>query len=160
MQAKPLRSRVLSTLPRVMHVFWRFSRALTIGVRAVVIDRDGKLFLVKHSYADGWYLPGGGVEVGETLREALARELAEEGNIELLAPPVLHAVYFHPAYSVRDHIALFVVRDFRQTSKPTPNNEIVDHGFFPPDALPSDTTAGSRARIGEVLNGTPPPARW
>jgi 8-oxo-dGTP pyrophosphatase MutT (NUDIX family) len=38
----------------------------------------------------GWQLPGGGVEPGETMAEALARELVEEGNIEILEPPVFN----------------------------------------------------------------------
>lgn len=150
----------MSGLPRVMHVLWRFTRGLTLGVRAVVIDRDGRIFLVKHSYANGWHLPGGGVEAGETLLEALKRELAEEGNIEILDNPALHGVYFHPAYSRRDHIAVYVVRKFRQTSTPSPNREIIAHGFFAPDALPPDATSGTRARIAEVLHGKSPQQHW
>jgi 8-oxo-dGTP pyrophosphatase MutT (NUDIX family) len=105
-------------------------------------------------------LPGGGVEAGETLRQALARELAEEGNIELTGPSLLHGVFFHPIYSRRDHVTVYVVRDFRQTAPPEPNREIAAHGFFPLDALPADTTAGTRARIAEVLSGKAAAERW
>ena len=104
--------------------------------------------------------PGGGVEAGETLLEALARELREEGNIELTGPPALHGVFFHPLYSRRDHVTVYVVREFRQTAPPVPNHEIVAHGFFPLDALPADTTAGTRARIAEVLHGQAATERW
>ncbi|HTC05308.1 MAG TPA: NUDIX domain-containing protein, partial [Xanthobacteraceae bacterium] len=62
---------------RVLHFYWRFSRGLTLGVRAVVIDQSGKVFLIVHSYVPGWHLPGGGVEIGETAAAALARELHE-----------------------------------------------------------------------------------
>ena len=160
MQANGLRTALQAPISRLMHFYWRFARGLTIGVRALVIDGDGRVFLVKHSYAKGWHLPGGGVEAGETLLEALTRELAEEGNIELLAPPVLHGVFYHPIYSRRDHIAIYVVRAFRQKSLPAPNLEIIDHGFFPPDALPADTTAGTGARITEVLAGQPAAQVW
>jgi 8-oxo-dGTP pyrophosphatase MutT (NUDIX family) len=145
---------------RLLHVYWRFSRGLTLGARGMVLDAEGRVFLVKHTYTEGWHLPGGGIEAGETLLEALTRELAEEGNIEMTAPPVLHGIYFHPIYSTRDHIAVFVVRDFRQTSPPKPNREISAHGFFPVDALPPGTTRGSHARIAEVMNGRPAAERW
>ena len=100
-------------------------------MRGVVLDAEGRVFLIKHTYAEGWHLPGGGVEAGETLIEALTRELAEEGNIEMTGPPVLHGIYFHPVYSRRDHVTVYVVRDFRQTAPPEPNREIAAHGFFP-----------------------------
>jgi 8-oxo-dGTP pyrophosphatase MutT (NUDIX family) len=150
----------MALVNRLMHFYWRFSRGLTLGVRAVVLDGAGQVFLIKHSYAEGWQLPGGGVEAGETLLEALTRELAEEGNIELTGPPALHGIYFHPFYSKRDHVTIYVVRDFRQTAPPVPNREIAAHGFFALDALPADTTAGTRARIAEVAAGSTGPERW
>jgi 8-oxo-dGTP pyrophosphatase MutT (NUDIX family) len=147
-------------LRRVLHFYWRFARALTLGVRALVIDGEGRIFLVKHSYVSGWHLPGGGVEVGETLIEAAARELREEGNIEVTAPPQLHGIFFNDRASRRDHVAVFVVRAFRQVAAPVPGREIVAHGFFAPDALPNETTASTRARIVEVLNGARVSERW
>ena len=39
---------------------------MTFGVRAAVIDAENRIFLVKHTYVPGWYLPGGGVDPGET----------------------------------------------------------------------------------------------
>jgi len=147
-------------LRRLLHLYWRFARGMTLGVRALVIDETGRIFLVKHSYVSGWQLPGGGVETGETLAQAVTRELLEEGNIELPDRPRLHGMFFNDRDSRRDHVALFVVRAFRQSATPVPDHEIVAHGFFAVDALPNDTTAGTRARIIEVLGGAPASERW
>jgi len=146
--------RRLEPLIRVLfHAYWRFSRGLTIGVRGLILDNEGRVFLVKHSYVAGWHLPGGGVEKGETLLAALARELREEGNIELNDTPVLHAIYFNRRISSRDHVALYVVRSFRQTAPPKPNHEIIAHGFFAMQDLPADTSPATRQRIAEVVTG-------
>jgi ADP-ribose pyrophosphatase YjhB (NUDIX family) len=145
---------------RGLHLYWRMSRGLTLGVRGLVLDEAGRIFLVKHTYVRGWHLPGGGVEPGETLLDALARELKEEGNIDLLEPPALHAVYFNTRVSLRDHVALFVVSAFRQPAPPVPDREIMAHGFFATDALPEDTVTSVRARIAEVLMGAPTAQRW
>jgi ADP-ribose pyrophosphatase YjhB (NUDIX family) len=155
-----MRRRLEPATRRLMHFYWRFARATTLGVRALVFDQEGRVFLVQHSYVSGWHLPGGGVEAGETIGEALARELREEGNIEIAGAPTLHAVYFNRRASRRDHVALFVVRSFRQDTPPRPTFEIVAHGFFARDALPPETTAATRARLAEVLDGAPLSAWW
>jgi ADP-ribose pyrophosphatase YjhB (NUDIX family) len=160
MNFEAIRRRFEPITRRVLHFYWRFSRGLTLGVRAVVIDGNGRVFLIMHSYVPGWHLPGGGVETGETAAVALARELREEGNIELVDQPTLFAVYFNGRISRRDHVALYVVRAFRQDAPPQPNHEIIAHGFFAPDALPAETTRATRDRIAEVLNGRKPAELW
>ena len=145
---------------RLLHFYWRFSRAATLGARAMVIDGMGRVFLIQHSYVEGWHFPGGGVETGESFLGALARELAEEGNIVMTAPPLLHGIFFNKRASRRDHVALYVVRDFRQESAPQPGYEIVAHGFFAPDALPEGTSRATRARIAEVFDGVAVSEVW
>jgi ADP-ribose pyrophosphatase YjhB (NUDIX family) len=160
MNLQHLRKSFEPLLRRVLHLYWRFARGMTLGVRAVVLDGDNRVFLAKHSYVTGWHLPGGGVEVGEAFRDALRRELAEEGRIELTGAPVLHGLFFNSHVSRRDHVAVYLIRHFRQDRLPEPNREIVACGFFEAGALPADTTAGTRLRISEVLEGRAPIATW
>lgn len=160
MNLDPLRRALEPVLRRVLHLYWRFARGMTLGVRAVVIDPAGRVFLVKHSYVAGWHLPGGGVETGETVREALERELIEEGGVTAAGTPVLHGVFFNARVSRRDHVAVYVVREFTQAGGPLHPREIIDHGFFALDALPPDTTRGTRARLDEVLKGAAKAERW
>ena len=135
-------------------------RRMTLGVRAMILDDENRVFLVKHSYVYGWQMPGGGVEPGETIAAALEREVREEGNIELTASPTLHAIYYNTHDSLRDHVALYIVRQFRQVGPPKPNYEIIAHGFFATDELPTDTTRGTRERIVEVLTGQQRAELW
>ena len=155
-----LRRRLEPALRRFFHFYWRFTRGMTLGVRAVVLDAEGRVFLVKHSYVSGWHLPGGGVEVGETLREALQRELMEEGRIEISGEPALHGVFLNSHVSRRDHVAVYLVRHFTQDRLAAPNGEIIASGFFDTRALPEETTLGTRLRISEVLENRPPIQTW
>ena len=160
MNLQDLRKSFEPLLRRVLHLYWRFARGMTLGVRAVVLDGDNRVFLVKHSYVAGWHLPGGGVEVGETFHDALRRELAEEGRIELAGEPILHGLFFNSQVSRRDDVAVYLIRHFRQDRLPEPNREITACGFFDLAALPAETTEGTRLRISEVLEGRAPMANW
>ena len=144
----------------IAHTIFRFTRPMTLGVRGIVVDGANRVFLVRHTYVPGWHLPGGGVDAGETLEEALAKELSEEGHIRLAGRPVLHGMFFNAHVSRRDHVAVYVVRAFVQERPRQPDKEIAEAGFFPLDALPESTTKGTRARLGEVFGGMEPSSRW
>jgi 8-oxo-dGTP pyrophosphatase MutT (NUDIX family) len=160
MTLQDLRKIFEPALRRIFHLYWRFARGMTLGVRAVVLDSDDRVFLVKHSYVSGWHLPGGGVEVGETFDDALRRELMEEGRIEVRGEPVLRGVFLNSHVSRRDHVAVYLVRHFSQDRLPEPNREIVACGFFKASALPGETTKGTRLRIAEVLEDRQPISTW
>lgn len=145
---------------RILHGWFWLSRGLTVGVRAAVIDGEGRVLLVRHTYVAGWHLPGGGVERGETALDALGRELAEEGRIGLAGPARLHGVFFNRTASSRDHVLVYEVRAFRELGPRVATREIAEAAFFPLGALPSETTAGTRRRLAELADGAAPGPDW
>ncbi|WP_173426123.1 NUDIX domain-containing protein [Hoeflea sp. BAL378] len=144
---------------RVVHVWFALARGMTLGVRAACFDADGRVFLVRHSYVPGWHMPGGGVERGETVAEALAKELREEGNLELAGPAELVAVYFNRRTSRRDHVAFYRCK-VRQIAPKAADREIVEAGFFALDALPQGVTAATRRRLAELAGAAPVSEEW
>lgn len=151
----PLHQRLMQ---RGFLAYSRFARGLTLGVRAVLL-KDGGVLLVKHSYVNGWHFPGGGVESGESVADALEREIREEAGARLTAPPELFGVYRNAHADRRDHVVLFVGRAWERTPL-SPSAEIVAAEIFPLDALPEDTSSGTRARLVEILEGAQPSADW
>lgn len=146
------------TRPFVYAAF-RWSRGLTLGVRGLVTDDEGRVLLIEHTYVPGWYLPGGGVERGETAEDAVRRELEEEAGVRLTARPELLSVHDNSARHPRDHVLMYRCRAWEPcTAKP--GAEIHAVGWFAPDALPPDTTPATRARIREALEGVEADPRW
>jgi hypothetical protein len=145
---------------RGFHLYWRMSRGLTLGVRGLVVDEAGRIFLVKHTMCAAGTCPAAASSPARPCSTPWRANSGEEGNIDLIEPPALHAVYFNTRVSRRDHVALFVIGAFRQPGTTGPGSR--DHGpaFFAPDALPGGTVASVRARVAEVLMGAPLSQRW
>lgn len=134
---------------------------MTLGARGLVYDEaSNAVFLIRHTYVPGWQLPGGGVELGETMAHALEREFFEEGNIEFSEPPELRSIHFNRQGSRRDHVGFYLITKYRQAAPKLPDREIAEAGFFPLDRLPKDTTPATRRRIAEVFEGVGVSAYW
>ena len=160
--ADPPRPRRLAPrlLRRLLHLYFRLARGMTLGVRAVALNERGEVFLIRHTYAPGWHFPGGGVEVGETAEESLARELAEEAGLAATGRPRLHGIFFNRRVSRRDHVAVYVLRHVRVERVKQPDREIAEAGFFPLDRLPQGVTPATLRRIAETFDGAPPSPDW
>jgi 8-oxo-dGTP pyrophosphatase MutT (NUDIX family) len=139
---------------------WRFSRGLTLGGQVCVIDQEGRVLLVRHGYRAGWHFPGGGVEVGESVRDAALRELEEETGIAAREEPSLHGVFNNTAAFRGDHIVVFVLRAYAQVRAPRLGFEIAELAFHAHDALPAETTQGTRRRLAEIVQSKPIQALW
>ncbi|MFB9952283.1 NUDIX domain-containing protein [Rhizobium puerariae] len=133
----------------LLHRFFILRRGMTMGVRAACFDAQGRVFLVRHTYVPGWYMPGGGLERHETALVALRKELREEGNLEIRDEAELFHVYYNRNVSKRDHVLFYRV-NVEQTAPRLPDMEIAESGFFALDALPKDTTSATRRRLREL----------
>lgn len=142
-----------------MRVAYRWlRRPLSIGVRGLVVNERQEVLLVRHTYIDGWYLPGGGVKRRETVQAGLERELDEEVGVRLLQPPELQGLYSNSIGYRSDHVALFVVRHYAHN--PRPNLEIAEWGFFNLEALPEGVARGTRNRLSEFRSGEVKQFTW
>lgn len=136
----------------------RISRGMTLGARVVVLDEKGLVLLVRHTYSEGWILPGGGVEKGETLASAALREIREEAGV-IGEEPTLHGIFSNDPVFRGDHVACYIVRKFSRIAW-SANYEIAAAEFFPVGDLPKTTTGGTRRRLAEILDGAAISEMW
>jgi len=135
-------------------------KRLTVGVRAVLLD-GRKVLLVKHTYTPGWQFPGGGVEPGETAEMAAGREALEETGLAVDGRPELHGFFLNRiAGGRRDHVAVYIWREFHTQREFAPNLEIAECRWFDVDALPPDVGKGTARRLREIFERTKPASEW
>ena len=135
--------------------------SLTLGSRVAVFDDDNRVLLVRHSYINGWYFPGGGVDPGETLEEAAGRELIEETDCRPIGPLIFKGIYFNSNASRRDHVGFFECRNWEKAGVTIiPNAEIREVRFFALDDLPGDISPGTRRRLDELAGQSNQSSIW
>ncbi len=137
----------------------RLTRGKTLGVRAVAVDGEGLVLLVKHTYLAGWWLPGGGVDRGETTQAAVVRELREEAGVIARGEPVLLSLHSNERFFPGDHVAVFRIDAFDQGPRAS-QGEIAEIGWFHPSALPDDAHRSTRARLAEIFDAAPVSHAW
>lgn len=135
---------------------------VSLGVRCLVTDQAGRILLVRHTYLSGWHMPGGGVDPGETAREAAVREVREEAGLTLSGAARFFGLYFNKANAKRDHVALFTVlgEPFDEASVRAVLPEIAAVRLASPAELPQDTSPATVRRIDEALNGAHQSEYW
>ena len=142
--------------------FRRLRGARTLGVRGLVLDRDDRIALILHTYLDGWYLPGGGVQRRESYERALARELREEIGLHAFSIERVLGVYHDTVTLKDDHVVAYVVRT--DASAPplstTDPFEIQAVEWFALDDLPDDLSPATARRIAEFRAGKTGGGAW
>jgi ADP-ribose pyrophosphatase YjhB (NUDIX family) len=123
----------------------------TIGAIAIIM-RKGRVFLVYRADLPVWELPGGAVEDGESVSDAVVREAAEETGLSVQIKRLV-GVYSRPKWRRGgDHTLVFLC-DSPDGEYLTKTNETVNAGFFDPNDLPHDLWPIDRICIADALEG-------
>lgn len=130
----------------------------TLGARAIVINPQNQVLLVKHTYQPHWYLPGGGVKRGESFRMAVLRELKEEVGLIAQEEPQLFGIYINTYLGVHDYPAIFVVKNYTLVKAYSPEIEKID--WFDYEKLPEMISPGTRRRLSEYFSNTTQIDNW
>lgn len=109
---------------------------LAVDVIIALTDRPGRpiVLIERKNPPPGWALPGGFVELGETLERAAAREALEETSLTVRLKS-LFGCYSDPTRDPRGHTAS-VVYIAEATGEPLARSDAVGIGVFAPDRLP------------------------
>ncbi len=133
-------------------------QAIKTSVVACIVDEKGRVLLTRRCiepFCGLWVMPGGKVDHGEPLLQALHREVREEVGIEVQIAGLLD-VYEHVAVGERnDHYVILYYRAQPLTVDLLPNSsEVIEADWIPADRLGSyDMTPGTRHILAQVYPG-------
>lgn len=135
-----------------------------VGVGAVIIEGD-EVVLIRRRFeplAGQWSLPGGTLELGETLEAAVAREMLEETGLVVDVGPVVEVfdrIMLDEARRVRYHFVLVDYLCRRVSGDLAAGSDVDDARFVRRDALAGYTLTAKAASVierGFLLGQAPP----
>jgi ADP-ribose pyrophosphatase YjhB (NUDIX family) len=131
------------------------------SVAAIVTDEGGHVLLQRRSDNGQWGLPGGSVEIGESVSTAIVREVREETGLTVGVERLV-GVYSDPAFQIVRYadgnvvhyintlLACRILGGNLQTC-----DETLDLQFFDPAHLPEDMLAMHRIRVQDAMANRP-----
>lgn len=152
------RALVYKIATRIVRKYQSLLGIATLGARAIVLNQNQEILLVKHTYQPHWYLPGGGVKRGEAVKVAILRELQEEVGLLVRGEPQLWGIYHHRYLGVNDYPIIYIISNFSLES--VYSSEIEQSGWFSYDNLPQMTSPGTRRRLDEYFTKSPIAECW
>jgi ADP-ribose pyrophosphatase YjhB (NUDIX family) len=138
-------------------------RIVIPGVRGILVDDQRRLLLQRRADTGHWGLPAGVVDVGDSVLDALSREVHEETGLTVERAE-LFGVYTDPRFTVTypngDEVQTFTVAFLVRAwsgQLSADSDEVVDVRFFPLDALPENLWPVHRETIDDYrnFNGVP-----
>ncbi len=132
-------------------------RRPVVGVAAAARTPDGRWVLIRRTDTGEWALPGGTLEWGEKLSDAIVRELDEEAGVEVLALGDVAGVYSDPSRDHRFHAVTIVVHATVSEPLRPPLNpvEIAEVRLFEASEFPATLAHGMTRMLTDAGSGVP-----
>lgn len=125
---------------------------MAVAAMGILYNEENGLLLEKRTDTGEWCTPGGALELGETLEEALKREVKEETNLDIVNPKLFEIkANVHMVYPNKDEVyytdIVYEINEFYGDLKP--DKESVELAFFPLHNLPENIMP---TQIGYIQN--------
>ena len=133
--------------------------AILPSTQGAIFNRRGEVLLQKRADNGYWALPGGRVDIGESVEEGVIREVLEETGLSVTVkrligvysgPKDYSTVMVYPSGQVVQFVALVFACEV-QSGQLQISDESTDIEYFPTDSLPEDTLYSHRIRIQDAL---------
>jgi HAD superfamily hydrolase (TIGR01450 family) len=140
---------------------YRWPERVVAVIAAVVLDRAGRVLVLRDTGSGRWQVPWGPVERGESVTEAVVRVVREQAGIEaqvlrmtgVYSEPALHVVAAPSGEIIQTVACCFLCRADNLESPRTDGGRAQDMAVVLPDALPSGISAAQRRWLSDALGG-------